>query len=182
MTVKTGQLLTAQFETVDATGALAAPTVGPTGTLVVNAADTADVVTIANLAVGRYSFSVTCPALTAGQAVQVRVAATVGGVAIEGYVFGDMADTTIVSDVTAALAIAQADLNNPDQYKADISGLALTGEAAAAAAGLQGADGDTLEDLSDQLDGVAIPGNEMNLVDGAITAAKYAATGFGKVS
>jgi hypothetical protein len=36
-----------------------------------------------------------------------------------------------------------------------------------------GADGDTLETLSDQIDGVAVPGSEMGLVDDAIRAAKY---------
>jgi len=36
-----------------------------------------------------------------------------------------------------------------------------------------GADGDTLKTLSDQIDGTAVPGDEMNLVDNAITSAKY---------
>jgi hypothetical protein len=36
-----------------------------------------------------------------------------------------------------------------------------------------GADGDTLETLSDQIDGTAVPGSEMNLADDAITAPKY---------
>ena len=36
-----------------------------------------------------------------------------------------------------------------------------------------GADGDTLETLSDQVDGTAVPGDNMNLADDAITASKY---------
>jgi len=36
-----------------------------------------------------------------------------------------------------------------------------------------GADGDTLETISDQIDGVAVPGSEMNLADNAITLAKF---------
>jgi len=104
MTVKSGQTITGQFATVDATGAYVAPTVGPIGTLVIDGVDNAAVVTVTNLAVGKYKFAVTCPVLTAGQLVQVHMLATISGVSCPGYVFRDLADTFIVSDVKAETA------------------------------------------------------------------------------
>lgn len=86
---------------------------------------------------------------------------------------------TDLSDLAtaAALATAQADLDAPDQYRADVSAMALEanvqGHAAAALTAYDpptdaemdaaflaqtGADGDTLKTLSDQLDGVATLG------------------------
>jgi len=83
--------------------------------------------------------------------------------------------------VDAAIAAVQADLDNPDQYKADVSTLALEASVqavkartdnlpidpadqsqveaviVAAVAAIQGVDGDTLESLSDQMDGL-VPG------------------------
>jgi len=46
----------------------------------------------------------------------------------------------------------QADLDNPDQYKADVSSLATSSELSTLESNIRGADGDTLKTLSDQID------------------------------
>lgn len=139
MTVKTGQVIAGQFVTRDADGYLKNADALPTGTFVMDGVNDAAVVTIANVSTGVYSRSVTLPALTAGQAVQVRIAYTLDAVTSGGIVWEDWADTKLTSDLqdpsvatiqsglatATALATVQADLDNPSQYKADVSALAL---------------------------------------------------------
>jgi hypothetical protein len=105
--VKTGQLVVREFITIDNTGLPVAATVGPTGKLVLNGTDNGAAVTIANPAVGRYTWSVTMPALTAGDSVDMRIAATVGGIATEGIVWQDTADKYVndLNDAAAAPAM-----------------------------------------------------------------------------
>lgn len=92
MSVVTGQIVQTLFTTSSATtGAAENATVGPVGTLYVNGVATADVVTVANIAVGVYRATVTMPVLVAGDDVAIRVTATVG-VASEGKVWEDCRD------------------------------------------------------------------------------------------
>ncbi len=111
MTVKTGQLIVGQFVTRDADGYLKNADALPVGTLIVDGANNGAVVTIANVSTGVYSRSVTLPALTAGQTVQVRIAYTVDTVTSGGVVWQDMADTKLTSDlVDPAVATIQSGL------------------------------------------------------------------------
>lgn len=95
--VKTGQVWTGSFVTKDATGALSTPSVGPAGTLRVAGVATGDVVTISGS--NPYKFSVTLPALTAGESVDMYVTATISGIATAAIVATEMADTSYLSDV-----------------------------------------------------------------------------------
>lgn len=84
----------------------------PTGTLHVDGVDNAAAVTIANGGTGYYTAAVTLPALTAGQIVGVRVTATVAGIAGQGIVWQDTADTAVPSDVLAEVMMALRILRN----------------------------------------------------------------------
>jgi len=95
--LKSGQLWKGVFVTLDATGALSAATVGPAGVLYVNGTANAAAVTIAGA--NPYSFSVTLPAMTAGQSASMYITATVDGIATAGVVAYDTTDTKIVSDL-----------------------------------------------------------------------------------
>jgi len=95
MTVKSGQVWAGVFPTVDATGALSAGT--PAGVLYVDGVADASVVTITGA--NPYKFSVTLPALTAGQRVQMYITATIAGIATAGVVASEQADTALVSDI-----------------------------------------------------------------------------------
>ncbi len=99
MTVKSAQLISGQFTVHSGTNALVNADALPTGTLVVAGANNGAGVTVANVSTGVYSWSVTLPTLTAGQVVQVRIAATVATVATGGVVFKEMADTKLTSDL-----------------------------------------------------------------------------------
>jgi hypothetical protein len=103
MSVKTGQLVVREFDTVDASGAAADATVGPVGTLILNGAANGATVTIGHPAVGRYTWSVTMPTLAAGDSVDMHVTMTVGGVATHGVVWQDTADK-YVNDLNNAPA------------------------------------------------------------------------------
>ncbi len=106
--LKSGQVWTGNFISLDSDGSLIAPGVGPAGTLYVGGDPTASVVTITGT--NPYKFSVTLPALTAGQSVGMYVTATIGGIATAGLA-EDMADTEFVSDlndITAANVWAYA--------------------------------------------------------------------------
>jgi len=94
--LKSGQVWTGIFDTLDATGALAVPTAGPVGSLYVAGVVTADAVTISGGA--PYKFSVTLPALTAGQSVEMRITATIATIATANVVASDIGDTKRVSD------------------------------------------------------------------------------------
>ncbi len=110
MPVKTGQSLAGQFIIEAATGELTNADALPTGTMIVAGASNAAAITISNMSTGVYSWAATAPALTAGQLVQVRIAATLG-VSIGGVVWWDMADTKIVSDlVDPSVATIQSGL------------------------------------------------------------------------
>ena len=102
MTVKSAQTWTGNFVPLDATGALAAASVGPVGVLYVAGTVTADVVTSSGA--NPYKFSVPLPVLIAGQSVGLYVTATVGGIATAAFVAQDIADTKLVSDLVDAAA------------------------------------------------------------------------------
>lgn len=104
MTVKTGQAWAGAFVTLDATGALATPTVGPTGMLYVDGVADAAVVTITDA--NPYRWSVTLPALTAGQRVEIYVTATIANIATAAVVAGDQVDTSLLSEGVAVTSIA----------------------------------------------------------------------------
>lgn len=83
-------------------GAAADASSTPTGTLYVDGVADAATVTVTNITTGVYTAAVTLPTLTAGQVVALRIAATVGGVAGEGIVWQEVADTARASDVLSA--------------------------------------------------------------------------------
>jgi len=167
MTVKTGSAWAGLFVTLDATGAASAADSAPTGTLYVDGVSNAASVTITGS--NPYKFAVTLPTLTAGQRVDMYITATIDTIATAGIVASAQADTVLLSDgvtladdaITAGkfdestayplksadtgatqvarvgadsdtletlsdqLDVVQTDLDNPAQYKADVSGLAL---------------------------------------------------------
>lgn len=93
MSVRTGQSLTVDFTTRNpSTGAAADASSTPTGTLVINGTDNGATVTVTNKATGVYKAAVTVPTLSAGDVVQVRIAATVSGVSDNEVVFEDTCD------------------------------------------------------------------------------------------
>lgn len=89
MSVRPGDAISLRFiVSSPATSAAVNADALPVGTLVRNGANTAEVVTIANVATGDYSASFTIPAgYAAGDEVQLLIAATVGGVAGKGYIW-----------------------------------------------------------------------------------------------
>lgn len=114
--VKTGASVALEFLVTNETGALSNSDTAPIAVLVKNSVDTATVVTIANISTGVYSASVTMPALAAGDIMQIRVAATIGGVTTGGIIWRDDADTAYISQaggldaagVRAAIGLATA--------------------------------------------------------------------------
>ena len=104
--LKSGQSLSGVIVTKDATGALAAPSVGPAGTVYVNGVANAATVTVTGS--NPYKWSVTLPTLTAGDTVSVYVTATISSVATAAVVFEDVADTKRVSDLNDAAAAPSA--------------------------------------------------------------------------
>lgn len=111
MSVQTGDLVKAIFTTTNpATGAAADADSLPTGVLWVDGVADAATVTIADATgTGSYTFSVTMPTLTTGQRVQVRVDATIGGVACAGVVWEDQATPAVNVTLQAGVAVAAAD-------------------------------------------------------------------------
>lgn len=104
MTVKTGAAWAGLVVTKDATGALAAPGAGPAGVLYVDGTANAAAVTVAGA--NPYKWSVTLPALTAGQVVSMYITATIGGIATASVVAEEVADTAYNSD-SVTLAATQ---------------------------------------------------------------------------
>ena len=147
MSVATGDLVTMVFTTTNpATGAAADADSLPTGALWVDGVANAATVTIADATgTGRYTFEVTMPTLTAGQRVQMVVDATIGGVACAGVVWEDQA-APAVSLVNDAITAGKFDESTAFPLKAADAGSTYVART--------GADGDTLETLSDQIDGV----------------------------
>lgn len=104
--VKSGQAWAGLVVTRDATGALAAASVGPAGTLYVNGTSNGAGVTITGS--NPYKWAVTLPSLTAGDSVSMYITATVGGIASAAVVAEDVADTKRVSDLNDAAAALDA--------------------------------------------------------------------------
>lgn len=98
MTVKTGASWSGAFVTKSATGAVTAATGTPVGTLYVDGTANGASVTVGGA--NPYSWTVTLPALTAGQRVDMYITATVSAVATGGIVASEQADTELVSDLT----------------------------------------------------------------------------------
>lgn len=104
---KTGETVTVQFFVSDpATSGLVDADALPTGVLVLNGVDNAAAVTVTNLATGIYRAAVTLPAITDGDELQLRIAATVGGVDGGGIVWQGYGVTKRPAEVYA-LAAAQ---------------------------------------------------------------------------
>lgn len=100
MTVKSGATWAGTFVTLDATGALAAGT--PSGVLYVDGTANAAEVTISGS--NPYKWSVTLPALTAGQRVDMYITATISTIATASVVASEQADTALISDVETDIA------------------------------------------------------------------------------
>ena len=112
MSIKSGQAVTVDFTTQNpSSGAASDADSLPTGTLVVNGTDNGATVTVTNKATGVYKAAVTLPSLSAGDVVQIRVAATVSSVAGVGIVWQDVADTKLVSDLNDAASAPSAAAN-----------------------------------------------------------------------
>jgi len=130
MTVKTGQAWAGTFVTLDATGALATPSVGPAGALYVDGVANAAAVTITGA--NPYKWSVTLPALTAGQRVEMYITATISTIATAAVVAGEQADTSLASDVGTIATAIQAKTDNLPSDPADQSLLKAEVDAVAA--------------------------------------------------
>lgn len=104
MTVKGATSWSGTFVCKDATGALAAASVGPAGTLYLNGTSNAASVTISGS--NPYKWTLTLPALSAGDRVDMYITATVGGIATAAIVASDAADTKRVSDLNDIAATA----------------------------------------------------------------------------
>ena len=102
MIVKSGSVWNGLFVTVDATGALATPSAGPTGKLYVDGVANSATVTITGS--NPYKFSVSLPSLTAGQHVDMYITATISSIATAGVVASAQADTVLTSDVKTETA------------------------------------------------------------------------------
>ena len=113
MATKPSSSVTVDFTTqTPSTGAATDADTLPAGTLVVNGTDNGATVTVTNKETGVYKAAVTIPDLTAGDEVQIRIDATVGGVAGKAVVWTDHVDTKLnanLQDLTAAQVNAQAD-------------------------------------------------------------------------
>ena len=148
MIVKSGSVWNGLFVTVDATGALATPSAGPTGKLYVDGVANSATVTITGS--NPYKFSVTLPSLTAGQHVDMYITATISSIATAGIVASAQADTVLLSDgvmlADDAITAAKFDESTAFPLKSADTG--------ATALARTGADSDTLETLSDQMDAI----------------------------
>lgn len=95
MSVRSGQSITEDFTTHASSGALTNADSLPTGTLVLNGTDNAATVTVTNKATGVYKAAVTLPTLAVGDVVQLRINATVGGIADGDYIWEDSKDVVL---------------------------------------------------------------------------------------
>jgi len=98
MTVKSGATWAGAFVTLDATGAKANSSVGPSGTLYVNGVVNSAVVSIVT-GTNPYKWSVTLPTLSAGDFVQVYAYANVSSIPTYSFVAEDQADTLLLNEV-----------------------------------------------------------------------------------
>jgi hypothetical protein len=92
MNVFGGQLVGFEFPTVNGSRVPTDADSLPTGTLVVNGNDNGATVTVTHKTTGTYKAAVTLPTLVAGDIVQVRIAATVGGSGSGGIAFTATSD------------------------------------------------------------------------------------------
>ena len=149
MTVKTGQAWAGLFVTLDATGAKAA-SADAAGTLYVDGV--ADAATVTITGSNPYKWAVTLPALTAGQRVDMYITGTIGTIATAGIVASAQADTRLLSDgVTLA-----DDAITASKFDESTAFPVKSADTGATAIARVGADSDTLETLSDQIDGAAL--------------------------
>jgi hypothetical protein len=112
--VKTGQSVTAMFTTsLASTGAASNADSTPTGTLYINGTANGASVTVTNVTTGRYKAAVTLPSLSAGDVVDLHIAATVSGVAGGGVVWSAVGDTYRISDSTPQTGDSYARLGPP---------------------------------------------------------------------
>lgn len=144
MTIKTGSAWAGLFVTLDATGAKAA-SADAAGTLYVDGV--ADAATVTITGSNPYKWSVTLPALTAGQRVDMYITGTIGTIATAGIVASAQADTVLLSD-GVTLADDAITASKFDESTAFPVKSADTGSTAIARVG---ADSDTLETLSDEI-------------------------------
>ena len=110
------------FSVRDSSGVLADPDNAalPVGTLYINAAANAATVTVAKLATGKYSWSVTVPSVADGDRVSLWLSCTVDGLSYGINIFRDQGATKLIADLHDATQLTQRD--NPDN--ADIQRLA----------------------------------------------------------
>lgn len=102
--VKSGQVLVVVFTTADPTTKVPTNATGtPSVVLYISGVLDAAVVTVANLATGRYKATVTLPAFDAGDTVTLLAAATVSGQLGERVIFQSVGDKSFVSDVIVAV-------------------------------------------------------------------------------
>lgn len=102
---KTGETVTIDFTTASpTTGAAANADSLPTGSLVLNGTDNAATVTVTNKEVGVYKAAVTLPTVTDGDELQLRIAATVGGVAGKGVIWTGAGVTSRAADLATSIA------------------------------------------------------------------------------
>lgn len=101
MSTRSGQSVTVEFVTSDATGAVTDADTTPSGVLVINGTDqsgTVAFVTITHIDTGRYKSSVVLPSLSLGDVSEIVISATVGGVSAKAVVWRDVKDLIIDSD------------------------------------------------------------------------------------
>lgn len=108
--LKSAQAVVAQFLTLRGDGALADADALPTGTVVVNGVDNGAAVTVANVTTGEYKATVTLPALTAGDIVQLRANYAIDGITTARIVPFQVGDTSRTSDIATTLGAAGAGL------------------------------------------------------------------------
>jgi hypothetical protein len=133
MSCKPGDSVTVDFTTQDpGTGGATDADFLPTGTLVRNGSDTAESVTVINKETGVYKASVTIPAAyAAGDEVQVRINATVGGVAGKSVIWTTTLDAMRVADLLSVTPAtidtivtgSEVTLHRGDTLTVSISGL-----------------------------------------------------------
>lgn len=102
--VQSLQAIVKVFHITTAGGVLQDADSTPTGALYLDGTANGATVTVTKLATGTYKAAVTCPELTAGQVVDLRIAATVDTVATARVVLSDFADTHRTSDVAGTAA------------------------------------------------------------------------------
>lgn len=103
MSVTSGQSVTVTFTTRHpVTGMGTDADFAPSGIVNVNGLANAATVTVTNLGTGEYKAAVTLPSLSIGDGVDLRISATVGGVADKAIVWRERCDATVNSRSTYA--------------------------------------------------------------------------------